>query len=108
MTPELWQRLKPLFHAGLQEGPENRAAFNEAACHGDLELKTTSIGFWKPRSETRVRSTLHGLMSRISWTTISSTTISGATISGRRFPDDKKAHLQPNELIPDRFGIVRQ
>src|SRR3979490_237167 len=40
MTPELWQRLKPLFHAALQEGAENRTAFIEAACGGDLELKT--------------------------------------------------------------------
>jgi eukaryotic-like serine/threonine-protein kinase len=39
MTPELWQRLKPLFHAALEESKENRAAFVEAACGGDLELK---------------------------------------------------------------------
>src|ERR1700746_2971191 len=39
MTPELWQRLKPLFHAALEEGPENRAAFLDAACGDDLELK---------------------------------------------------------------------
>jgi serine/threonine protein kinase/WD40 repeat protein len=40
MTPELWQRLKPLFNAALQEGEENRAAFIETACGDDLELKT--------------------------------------------------------------------
>ena len=40
MTPELWQRLKPLFYAALEEGPENRAAFVEAVCGEDLELKT--------------------------------------------------------------------
>jgi serine/threonine protein kinase len=40
MTPELWQRLKPLFHAALQQGTENRAAFVDAACGDDLELKT--------------------------------------------------------------------
>jgi serine/threonine protein kinase/Tol biopolymer transport system component len=39
MTPELWQRLKPLFHAALQQGPESRAAFVEAACGDDLALK---------------------------------------------------------------------
>ena len=39
MTPELWQRLKPLFHAALQEEPESRAAFIEAACGGDRELE---------------------------------------------------------------------
>jgi serine/threonine protein kinase len=40
MTPELWQRLKPLFQAALEERPSDRAAFIEAACGDDLELKT--------------------------------------------------------------------
>jgi eukaryotic-like serine/threonine-protein kinase len=40
MTPELWQRLKPLFQAALEESPPDRAAFIEAACGDDLELKT--------------------------------------------------------------------
>ena len=39
MTPELWQRLKPLFHAALKEDIQTRAAFVEAACGDDLELK---------------------------------------------------------------------
>jgi eukaryotic-like serine/threonine-protein kinase len=40
MTAELWQRLKPLFDAALQLGTESRAAFIQAACGDDLELKT--------------------------------------------------------------------
>jgi serine/threonine protein kinase/Tol biopolymer transport system component len=40
MTPELWQRLKPLFQAALEEPIQDRAAFIEAACGDDLELKT--------------------------------------------------------------------
>jgi tetratricopeptide (TPR) repeat protein len=39
MTPELWQRLKPLFHAALREGTEDRAAFIQAACGEDHELR---------------------------------------------------------------------
>jgi Flp pilus assembly protein TadD len=39
MTPELWQRLKPLFHAALAKGIQDRAAFIESACGDDLELK---------------------------------------------------------------------
>ena len=39
MTPELWQRLKPLFHAALERNAEGRAAFITMACNGDLELK---------------------------------------------------------------------
>ncbi len=40
MTPELWQRLKPLFHAALKKDPQDRAAFIEGACGDDLELRT--------------------------------------------------------------------
>ena len=40
MTPELWQRLKPLFHAALEQDTQNRAAFIESACGDDPELKT--------------------------------------------------------------------
>ena len=39
MTPELWQRLKPLFYAALKEDPRYRAAFVEKACGDDQELK---------------------------------------------------------------------
>ena len=39
MTPELWQRLKPLFHAALEQSKENRLGFIETACGDDLELK---------------------------------------------------------------------
>jgi serine/threonine protein kinase len=39
MTPELWRRLKPIFHAALQQGKESRAAFVEAACGDDHALK---------------------------------------------------------------------
>lgn len=39
MTPELWQRLKPLFHAALEKDTQNRAAFVDAACKGDQEMK---------------------------------------------------------------------
>jgi eukaryotic-like serine/threonine-protein kinase len=40
MTPELWQRLKPLFHAALKEDPQDRAAFVEKSCGEDQELKS--------------------------------------------------------------------
>ena len=39
MNAELWQRLKPLFHAALEESPQDRAAFVDSACGDDLELK---------------------------------------------------------------------
>ena len=39
MTPELWQRLKPLFYSALKQDPQDRAAFIEKACGDDQELK---------------------------------------------------------------------
>ena len=39
MTPELWKRLKPLFYSALEVGTQDRAAFIDAACGDDLELK---------------------------------------------------------------------
>ncbi len=39
MTPELWQRLKPLFFLALKEAPQDRAAFIEKSCGEDQELK---------------------------------------------------------------------
>ena len=39
MTPELWQRLKPLFHAALDREPGKRAQFIDEACEDDAELK---------------------------------------------------------------------
>jgi serine/threonine protein kinase/Tol biopolymer transport system component len=40
MTPELWKRLKPLFYGALEAGTQNRAAYIDAACGDDLELKS--------------------------------------------------------------------
>src|SRR5215472_5279626 len=40
MTPELWQRMKSLFHEALEQNAEERAAFASAACGEDAELKS--------------------------------------------------------------------
>lgn len=39
MTPELWERLKPLFHAALELPEHDRPAFIEKACGEDRELR---------------------------------------------------------------------
>jgi eukaryotic-like serine/threonine-protein kinase len=39
MTPELWERLKPLFYRALEAAPQDRAAYVDTACSDDLELK---------------------------------------------------------------------
>src|ERR1700738_3514630 len=88
MTPELWQRLKPLFHAALQERTENRASFIETACGGDLELRT----HLKRLLEAELRNT--GSMD-------------APLAHVNDFMDDKEARLQPDELVRGRFPIVR-
>lgn len=39
MTPELWQRLKPVFDAAMDQPAEQRAAFIVEASGGDLDLR---------------------------------------------------------------------
>lgn len=43
MTPELWERLKPLFHAALDRDDGDRAAFISEACGNDLDLKDNLV-----------------------------------------------------------------
>ena len=40
MTPELWQRLKPLFYEALERSAQERTAFISEASGGDSELKS--------------------------------------------------------------------
>ncbi|HKS39897.1 MAG TPA: serine/threonine protein kinase, partial [Blastocatellia bacterium] len=39
MTPERWLLIKELFHAALVLAPDERAAYLDEACAGDLSLK---------------------------------------------------------------------
>src|SRR5277367_4659558 len=39
MTPELWQRLKPLYEAAIGKPPGKRAEFISTACQDDHELR---------------------------------------------------------------------
>ncbi|HUH64210.1 MAG TPA: protein kinase [Terracidiphilus sp.] len=39
MTPETWQRLKPLFHAALDRSSEDRAVFIRDVCGDDVEMR---------------------------------------------------------------------
>ena len=88
MTPELWQRLKPLFHAALDKEPQNRASFIDTACGEDLELK----------------SQLKLLLDAEQQNTGSLDTPI-ARFNG--FLDKKSARFQPGELILGRFRIIR-
>ena len=51
MTPELWQRLKPLFHEALEVEPEERSAFVREVCGGDRELEEYLEGLLRAEQE---------------------------------------------------------
>jgi hypothetical protein len=48
MTPELWQRLKPLFHEAMERDPKDRTAFVEGACADTPELKDSFLCLFSP------------------------------------------------------------
>lgn len=85
MTPELWQRLKPLFHAALKRNTEDRATFIADACGDDAELKdnlTRLVCAAEQNTGTIDRPVVH------------------------RLPTEP-ARFRPGEVISERFRIVR-
>ena len=85
MTPEFWQQLKPLFDAALERTGADRAAFIDAACADDAELKEKLVRLVEGAEEgTR---TLDGVAART------------YAMQEPRF--------YPGELILGRFRIVR-
>lgn len=89
MTAELWERLKPLFHAALEEDTQNRAKFIDSACDGDLELKRHLEQLLD--AEERGTGSLDSPL---------------AHLNG--FLNDRGTRFQPGELILGRFRIIRQ
>src|SRR3984957_20527918 len=89
MTSELWERLKPLFHAALEEDTENRAAFISSACNGDIELKRHLEELLD--AEQKGTGSLDAPV---------------AHLNG--FFNDNGGRFQPGELVLGRFRIVRQ
>lgn len=89
MTPELWQRLKPLFHAALRERTQDRAAFIDTACGEDKELKV--------HLEELIEAEQQGTQ-----------TLDAPFVSLVNLFDGADARFQPGELVLGRFRIVRQ
>ena len=88
MTPELWQRLKPLFHAALKEGTGDRTAFIDAACGEDKELK------------------IH-LEQLIEAEQQSTGSLDAPLVNFSGLFDGADARFQSGELVLGRFRIVR-
>ena len=88
MTPELWQRLKPLFHAALEKDTQGRAAFVDAACGKDLELKMRLEELLE--AEQQDTGSLDAPL---------------AHLNG--FLNDNGARFQSGELVLGRFRVIR-
>jgi serine/threonine protein kinase len=88
MTPELWERLKPLFHNALEEATEDRAAYVAAACGNDPELKKHLEQLLQ--AEQQNTGTHDAPL---------------ANLNG--FFEDRSARFQPGELVLGRFRIIR-
>jgi serine/threonine protein kinase/tetratricopeptide (TPR) repeat protein len=88
MTPELWQRLKPLYHAVLEMPDEARAQFVAEACREDTELKEELTALLKTNGEQTGSDDLPLINFR------------------DLFPEGAKS-FSVGQLILDRFRIVR-
>jgi Tfp pilus assembly protein PilF/predicted Ser/Thr protein kinase len=88
MNAQLWQKLKPLFHAALAKNPQSRAAFVDAIGNNDPELKSNLQELL--RSEQQSTKTLDAPL---------------ATLRGITNLDLNRFHV--GELVLGRFRIVR-
>jgi Tol biopolymer transport system component/predicted Ser/Thr protein kinase len=87
MTPELWERLKPLFNKAVEKSLQDRASFIESACGDDREL----------RLELQLLVNAHAQPSRPAENPI---------MNARQFLADA-TRFSTDELILERFKIVR-
>ncbi len=88
MTSDLWQRLKPLFHAALDRDPAERAEFIEKACANDSELKFQLIAL--------VRAEEQGTES-----------FASPLVNLPGLLDKEPVRFHEGQVILDRFRIVR-
>ena len=85
MTPELWQRLKPLFRAALDIDTGQRMAFIQEACGDDQELRENLVKLVEAAQE--------------------STQLPDGVRPLTRFFDSSR--FNPDELLLERFRIIR-
>ena len=88
MTPELWQRLKPLFHAALDRDPMERAEFIENACADDPDLKLQLNALLRAEEQ-------------------GTGSLGGPLVNLPGLLNNGTVRFQAGQLILDRFRIVR-
>jgi serine/threonine-protein kinase len=88
MTPDLWERLKPLYHAALEMPETERGNFISKVCEDDVQVREELVALLKANDE--------------------STAFSDSPILNFKdlFPT-KSAPFSVGALILDRFRIVR-
>jgi tetratricopeptide (TPR) repeat protein len=88
MTPELWQRLKPLFHAAMDREAEARAGFVAEVCGADAELKQHLLLLIQANEEPT------GSLDR-------------PLADVKSLLDSSASRFQPGEVLLGRFRIIR-
>lgn len=88
MTPELWQRLKPLFHAAMERDPNTRAGFAAELCGTDTELKEQLLRLLDANAK--------GIGP-----------IDRPAVDPVRLAEAAAIRFHPGQILLDRFRIVR-
>lgn len=88
MTPELWQRLKPLFHAAVDRDPAERAEFIDEVCAEDPELKL------------QLNALVHAEEQ-------GTEALGGPLVDLRSLVNNRAVGFHADQVILDRFRIVR-
>ena len=88
MTPELWQQLKPLYHAALDMPKAERASFLARECRGDNKLMLELSGLLREFDEP-------------------ADTLDAPLVNLSGFLPKIRRTLAQGELILNRFKIVR-
>jgi serine/threonine protein kinase len=87
MTPELWERLKPLFHEALERDTNQRSAFIDEACGQDSELKSNLKMLLDSEAET--------------------TEVTPAFFVANGYSDGDNTRFQDGETVLGRFRVIR-
>ena len=88
MTPELWERLRPLFNAAVELPPSERAPFIADACGDDAELRREMENLLEAYAQ-------HGASA------------DEITIHLNQLADKVQSKLAPSDVVLGRFKIVR-
>lgn len=88
MNPELWQRLKQIFHAAMDRRPEERAAFIVEASGGDVEFQQRLLQLVEAAEQ-------------------ETDTLDKPLVDRTNIPSKQMDRFLPGDIVLGRFRIVR-